>query len=147
MLESAWSEEPFRKSYVTSGWVCYSEQVVDMCCSEPDTNIPYYNISVIKGLLFINQGVSFFFFVTGKTCTAEEPKEVLLSDFYVSSSLTICQDKYCKHEWRRYKERKRLIREGRSRANGEAVRKRAKEYLERDFFFKKDEQIPTLVLL
>lgn len=92
-----------------------------------------------KDFFFYKSGTFLLFFVTGKTCTAEEPKEVLLSDFYVSSSLTICQDKYCKHdrfvqikqehEWRGHKERKRLIREGRSWANGEAVRKRAKEYL------------------
>lgn len=51
-----------------------------------------------KDFFFYKSGTFLLFFVTGKTCTAEEPKEVLLSDFYVSSSLTICQDKYCKHD-------------------------------------------------
>lgn len=49
----------------------------------------------------------------------------------IANMTALCRLKQ-EHEWRGHKERKRLIREGRSWANGEAVRKRAKEYLARD---------------
>lgn len=45
-------EEPLRKYFETSGWVCYREQVVDMCRSTAsDAHIPQWKyITVIKGL-------------------------------------------------------------------------------------------------
>ena len=51
-----------------------------------------------------------FSFVTGKTCPGKEPEDVLLSNFYFSSSLKseICQDEYCNTSlWYRYEYKKK----------------------------------------
>lgn len=85
-----------------------------------DAHIPYYKyISVIKGL-FYKSGSFLLFLWREKKWRSKEPKEVLLSNFYFSSSLKkynlsrwilatclFCLDKV-EQEWGRYEERKRI---------------------------------------
>lgn len=81
-----------------SGWVCYREQVVDTCCGRPPmlTFLIMSTSLSSKTLLWIREFPSFW--LQEKAGWWGEPEEVLLSDFYSSSSLknSICQDEYYK---------------------------------------------------
>lgn len=76
-----WRRGAFWKEYVTSGWVCYREQVVDTCGSEPQMLAFLITSTSLSSKDFLKITVSFSF-VTGKTCPGKEPEDVLLSNFY-----------------------------------------------------------------
>lgn len=78
MFDSAWSdtEGPFREQHATPGWVRYREQVVDMCCTEPQM-LTFLIISASlssKESFIINEGVSFCFFRCRKNLQSEGAK-------------------------------------------------------------------------
>lgn len=126
------TEEPLREYFETLGWVCYTEQVVDMCRSPTsDAHIPRWKyITVIKGLfplvafLFPRKSENFrLFFREEKQLRRLSQKELQLSCFYVASPLIICQDKYLKSvcsAWIKRKKGRRRHQGGRGWGNGGA---------------------------